>query len=495
MANILYIGFGELLKSSETNLTSNSTFDFIEIQQLSLNVNQKELQDADVFLIGPYTLDPVRQVQRASQQNPQVSIVVLIFQEQFHKVKQGIQFSFNIGKNVVYIPYQADKDITAVLNTAVSRTAQRTSFSRIREKQIYPLAETRPLTFQNMGVFLQNAPIGAIVFDIEKTVISANLKAKNMFSTQFNRLGKVTFNDLFADQVSFEKIPSASGINNNISLHDIIKVNDHFLEINISQMVLERNTPHYLLLLNDVTEKINSENLLKRKVEELEFLNQELDEFVNVVSHDFKTPLTAISLLAEMAFKEKCPEKQLDFIFKIKQSSGKLKDLLKGLTTLVDTKKERSDKVELVNLDDRMEGVFSEYKEMLEEIDGVIEADFSQAPTIAYFTAHIDSFLSNLLTNSIKYRQFDKPLLIEIKSRREKEFTVISVRDNGIGIDLAKNMNKLFKPFKRLTDQSTGSGLGLSLIKRMIEKDQGYLEVFSTPGNGTEFKAYLKDQG
>jgi signal transduction histidine kinase len=344
-----------------------------------------------------------------------------------------------------------------------------------------------------MGVFLHNAPIGAIVFDIDRVVINANLKARKMFSMQFNRVGRVTFSHLFADQVSFEKLPTVSA-DNDQSLHEIIKVNDHFLEINISQMVLEKNMPHYLLLLNDVTEKINSENLLKRKVEELEFLNQELDEFVNVVSHDFKTPLTAISLLAEMALKERSPEKQLDFISKIKQSSGKLKELLKGLTTLVDTKKERSDKVELVDLNERLEVVLSEYKEMLTEIDGEIQSDFSQAPSIAYFTAHIDSFLSNLLTNSIKYRQLDKPLLIEINSRIEKDFTILSVKDNGIGIDLAKNMSKLFKPFKRLTEQSTGSGLGLSLIKRMIEKDQGYLEVFSTPGKGTELKAYLKNQ-
>ncbi|WP_411273362.1 ATP-binding protein [Daejeonella sp.] len=54
-------------------------------------------------------------------------------------------------------------------------------------------------------------------------------------------------------------------------------------------------------------------------------------------------------------------------------------------------------------------------------------------------------------------------------------------------------MNLLFQPFKRLTEQSTGSGLGLSIVKRIIEHHHGYLEVFSEVGKGTEFKAYLKD--
>lgn len=492
MSKILYIGFGDLVKTIE-NLSSNASFDFIEILQLSSDVNQKELDEGDVFLIGPYVIDPVRQVQRASQQNGQISIVVLIFPEQLHKIKQGIQFAFNIGKNVVSVPYHNDKDITEVLNTAILRTTQRRSFSRISKQQVYPSPQSRQVTFRNLGVFLQNAPIGAIIFDGDRVVIDSNFKAKQMFNMQLNRLGKVTFSDLFADQVSAERFPSDAE-SNGTPLHEIVKVNDHFLEINISQMVLEKNSPHYLLLLNDVTQQINSENLLKRKVEELEFLNQELDEFVNVVSHDFRTPLTTISLLSEMALKEKCPEKQLDFIVKIKKSSGKLRELLKGLTTLVDTNKDRSDKVELVNLNERLEVVLLEYQDMLLEIGGEIKTDFSDAPVIAYFTAHIDSFLSNLLTNALKYRQLDKPLLIEINSRKEKGYTILSVRDNGIGIDLAKNMSKLFKPFKRLTDQSTGSGLGLSLIKRMIEKDQGYIEVFSTPGVGTEFKAFLRDQ-
>src|ERR1700749_1307990 len=104
---------------------------------------------------------------------------------------------------------------------------------------------------------------------------------------------------------------------------------------------------------------------------------------------------------------------------------------------------------------------------MLKEIVAEIRSDFSAAPGMPYYLAHIDSYLSNLITNAIKYRNKDVPLRIGIKSRREKEYVILSVKDNGIGIDLAKHMNKLFQPFKRLPDQGTGSGLGLSIMKRM----------------------------
>ena len=101
--------------------------------------------------------------------------------------------------------------------------------------------------------------------------------------------------------------------------------------------------------------------------------------------------------------------------------------------------------------------------------------------------------LSNLITNAIKYRREDIPLTIEVTTKREKDYIVLTVKDNGIGIDLEKNLNMLFQPFKRLTDQGTGSGLGLSIVKRMIEHNHGYLEVSSMVGDGTEFKAYLKN--
>jgi len=99
---------------------------------------------------------------------------------------------------------------------------------------------------------------------------------------------------------------------------------------------------------------------------------------------------------------------------------------------------------------------------------------------------------SNLITNSLKYRRSDTPLIIEVSSKREKDYIVLTVKDNDIGIDLEKNLNLLFQPFKRLTEQSTGSGLKLRIVKHMIEHHHGYLEVFSEVGQGTAFIVHLK---
>lgn len=473
--------------SIKARITGNSSVQLVPVTQLSSDIHKNTLEDADVFLIGPLTINPLQQVQRTYQQDPLISIVVLAFHEQYQKIKQAIQFGHNVGKNVTIVPYQIGKDLSAVLENAIKRTKQRKSFVKLQEHISFPRTASRDVTFQNLGVFLENAPIGAIVFDKEKRVINANFKAKQFFGKKLDLRYRITWSDLFPDEDYSMHMESGSE-----PVHEIIKVNNQFLEVNISPFLIEKDKPHYLLLVNDVTRTIDVENQLKSKIEELEFLNRELDEFVNVVSHDFKTPLTSISLLTDLALKEGSSEKVNSFLLQIKSNSNKLKEQLKGLNKLVDVKKSRSEKLETVNLQHALDAILSEYKNTLEEIGAELSSDFGQAPEIPYFAAHINSLFSNLITNAIKYRRPDTHLVIEVFSKKEKEYTVITVRDNGIGIDLEKNLNLLFQPFKRLTDQSTGSGLGLSIVKRMIEHNNGYLEVFSEVGKGTEFKAYLK---
>jgi signal transduction histidine kinase len=488
VSKIFYIGFGEIPDIVQNKLSSNTSIQLSPIIQLSSDIHKNTLEEADVFLIGPLTINVLQQVQRAYQQNPLVSIIVLAFPEQYQQTKQSIQFGHNVGKNTLVIPYQLGKDISEVLESAIKRTQQRRSFVKIQERTIYPLAASRDTTFHNLGIFLENAPIGAIVFNKEKKIISANLKAKQFFGRKLDLRYHVKWSDLFPGEDYSMQMDSDSE-----PIHEIIKVNNQFLEINISPFLIENNKPHYLLLINDITRAVDVENQLKSKIEELEFLNRELDEFINVVSHDFKTPLTSIGLLTDLALKESSSEKLTSFLTPIKRNCNKLKDQLKGLTTLVDIKKKRSEKVEMVNFQQILNEILSEDNETLKEINGKLISDFSQAPEVPYFTAHINSLLSNLINNTIKYRRQDVPLLIEVSSRKEKDYTVLTVKDNGIGIDLKKNLNLLFQPFKRLTEQSTGSGLGLSIVKRIIEQNHGYLEVFSEIGKGTEFKTYLKN--
>lgn len=490
MSTVHYIGFGDSLASLVNRLSATAGVEFKEILQLSSDVQENSLTGADVFLIGPYTLEPLRQVQRAHLQNPIISIIVLIFPDQFQKVKQAIQFSFNVGKHITFVSYELGKDISTVIEYAIIRTQQRKSFSRINNPGI-PKKLSHDVTFTGISAFLERAPIGAIVFNDKKDILLASNKAKQLLYPLLEQSSVQNLSELFPHE---DRLFSSLSLPDYEWVPEIVKVHNRFLEVNITPLDTAKKNAHFLLLFNDITRRVIAENQLKSKVDELEFLNHELDEFVNVVSHDFKTPLTSISLLAEMGIKESSQDKQISLLKRIKVSCDKLKELLKGLNSLVDISKTRPEKIENVNFQERLNVISAEYMDLLKDIGGKITADFSQAESMPYFTAHIDSFFSNLITNAIKYRKANVPLEIHVRSRSEKEYVILSVKDNGTGIDLSRNMIKLFQPFKRLTDQGTGTGLGLSIVKRLIERNHGYLEVFSQPGLGTEFRAYLKEQ-
>jgi len=96
-----------------------------------------------------------------------------------------------------------------------------------------------------------------------------------------------------------------------------------------------------------------------------------------------------------------------------------------------------------------------------------------------------------LLSNSIKYRSYDHPLEIKVHITKKEIYTVISVTDNGIGIDLERYGHFLFKPFKRLTVERNGTGIGLSIINNVVKKNGGKIEVTSNINKGATFSVYL----
>jgi PAS domain S-box-containing protein len=120
-----------------------------------------------------------------------------------------------------------------------------------------------------------------------------------------------------------------------------------------------------------------------------------------------------------------------------------------------------------------------------------IEADFSQAPEIHFAAVNLKSILINLLSNAIKYRSPERAPFIQVDSYRQNGCLVLQVQDNGLGMDLARSGTRLFGMFTRLHNHVEGSGIGLYIVKRIVENHQGRIEVDSQVGEGTTFKVHL----
>jgi PAS domain S-box-containing protein len=223
--------------------------------------------------------------------------------------------------------------------------------------------------------------------------------------------------------------------------------------------------------------------------EELKVRNAELDNFVYKVSHDLRAPLSSVLGLVNLATLEGNDDNLADYVKiigqKIKQLDNFISDVLSHSKNL-----KLDVKIEKIDLQLLIENSFKDL-DYLKGADTIIKhLDISSE---AFFSDkwRIGEIFRNLISNSIKYRDFEKPNAeISIKVQTNPDRSIITFSDNGIGISVA-DQNKIFDMFYRASVQSDGSGLGLYIVKNAVEKIGGLLKITSQLGKGTTFELKL----
>jgi two-component system, chemotaxis family, CheB/CheR fusion protein len=246
-----------------------------------------------------------------------------------------------------------------------------------------------------------------------------------------------------------------------------------------------------LYISTDITElKLAEQRLIENNMQLSEMYDR-LDNFVHAIAHDLRAPIVNLKLMAEV-FSKINPEERDKFINKIKNSVNKLDQTLKGLIQIIEVESEEHLAVETIDFKEVAEKVVAQFLDKIEKNHFHVEYDFSAYPKIRYIAPYIESILKNLIGNAIKYRSPDRDPELQLKTEQKNGFVVLSIRDNGLGIDLKKHKNELFKPFKRFHTHLEGVGVGLYTINYMISKKGGHIEVDSKPGEGSTFKIFLK---
>jgi PAS domain S-box-containing protein len=254
----------------------------------------------------------------------------------------------------------------------------------------------------------------------------------------------------------------------------------------------------YFELVNDITyKKMVEENLVKAlqesdaKNKELTKINEVLDTFVYAAAHDLKTPVTNLKLFLDLISKTEDHIKRTDYLTAVNASVLRLDNIIRGLVEVIQVQSNLQPSIKNISFDDIFQNVILEQEINLNKFGGTIESDFSGCCHVIYKEAYLLSIIRNLVSNAIKYHSEERPLQIKVRTKKENDYIKLEVEDNGIGIDLDRYGKSLFKPFKRFSKTSEGTGIGLHLIKSIVEKNGGRMEVQSEPGKGALFIAYL----
>lgn len=242
----------------------------------------------------------------------------------------------------------------------------------------------------------------------------------------------------------------------------------------------------------DIHEQKQQSEALSRKNYELNQINAYLDQFVHTAAHDLRSPVANMKLLYEMLTKEEDLEKRNKLLNTFKPLLNRLDNTIIGLVEIVQMQEGHSAlRVQEVDPLQVLLEVKEELASKLEGISAVLTEKVVLEKPLYYLKPYLLSILRNLLSNAIKYRKLDSVLKVHISGEWRGGYYLLRVEDNGIGIDLQRNTKNLFKPFKRLTQQAEGLGIGLHMVQNMLSKNGGHIEVSSEPGQGTTFTLFL----
>lgn len=229
-----------------------------------------------------------------------------------------------------------------------------------------------------------------------------------------------------------------------------------------------------------------------KDLKEQEKLIADHEILLDTISHDIKNPLANLVMAIDL-FKEVSPndEKEFKALLKIVDNAlTKMHNLIKDLTEVRQEKHKYKAEEELLSFENILEDVRLTLSDDIRNSHAIITSEINVSE-ISFSRRKLRSVIYNLINNSIKFKSPQKQLKINVTTHSENEYIVITIQDNGIGIEESE-FEAVFSKYYRSQDVIEGSGIGLYLVKEIVNKAGGKVLLESQLGEGSKFKIYLR---
>lgn len=258
---------------------------------------------------------------------------------------------------------------------------------------------------------------------------------------------------------------------------------------------IENELSHWISIQRDISVDKKQEKEKEQLIRELTQNNKDLKQSSYITSHNLRAPLSNLTGLLNLIEDIPIENDELQEILDgFNKSTHLLNETINDLVKVIIIKDNPSIKKEEVLLKEVFENVFSQLSFQIELFKPIIKINFENVSIININKAYIESILLNLLTNAIKYRSENRKLKITIQANQVDDQVELSFKDNGIGIDLERNKDKVFGLYQRFHNYPDSKGLGLYLVKSQVETMGGTISIESEVNKGTAFTLTFKNK-
>lgn len=351
---------------------------------------------------------------------------------------------------------------------------------------------------QNFHQLIENAPDAIIVIDEESKIKLWNPKSQMIFGWSFEEVeGTLLGETIIPEQYRQRHYEGMKRYLTTGEVHvlnktiDITALNkqgqEFFVALTISKAVLKGQSI-FIAFIRDISEQKKMAEEIRLQKEQLEKTNEELAQYASFASHDLKEPIRKILIFCDLLLNSSSPkneDQQKEIINKVFSSAKRMEMLIESVRKF-STISSLPLEANTILLNDIINEVLEDLEENIRNKKATVQ--LSGLPSVRVNRIHLYQLFQNLINNSLKFSKSSLPPIITMAFDHESEgYAFIRLSDNGIGFS-NQYADKIFQPFQRLHGHTyAGTGIGLSICKKIIEIYGGHISVHSIAGEGSTF--------
>ena len=352
----------------------------------------------------------------------------------------------------------------------------------------------------NLRTIFENTDTAYVLFSTDYVIISYNTLAQK-YSQEQNGV-TLEMNHSVKDYFSAERWQFVTEILDKVTRGETVNYELSIIQTNgmvkwydvrwLNVKDSDNQNRGFILANKEITEAKNAALEREKITADLIQHNKDLEQFTYILSHNLRAPVANILGLADMLNEHDLDAAaKMEIFNRVTVSTKKIDSVIKDLHHILQAREMVNEKKEKVYFDEVIEAIETSIHNIIVNEKVQLECSFDSTDSLFTIRSYLYSIFYNLISNSIKFHRYGVAPIISISSQKLKDQIILTFKDNGKGIDLARHAEHLFGLYKRFDTSVEGKGMGLFMVKTQVEALGGSINIQSKPGEGTGFTIQL----